>query len=85
MMAGESAATVADADVRTLAAKLKGLHALVTPAEQVLLHTVLRCAAGRTEATTDAAGVPWATSFNPFSYLDMIGVDGGREQQTRGI
>lgn len=72
MMAGEPAATVTDADVRTLAAKLKGLHALLTPAEQTLLHQVLRRAADRDGAAPDTAGFVWAVSFNPFTYLDAV-------------
>ena len=75
---------ITDGDVRTLAAKLKGLHALLTPGEQALLHLVLRRAAGRAEGadapgapadtpdTPDAAGHTWAVSFNPFAYLDAI-------------
>jgi hypothetical protein len=38
-MADEPAAAFNDIDVRSLAAKLKGLHALLTPGEQALLHT----------------------------------------------
>ena len=75
---------ITDGDVRTLAAKLKGLHALLTPGEQALLHLVLRRAAGRVEGadapgapadTPDAAGHAWAVSFNPFAYLDAIAAD----------
>ena len=57
--------------MRALAAKLKGLHALLTPGEQALLHTVLRRAA-RDPASADGEAVIWAVSFNPFPYLDAI-------------
>ncbi len=79
MMGGEPVPTVTDADVRTLAAKLKGLHALLTPGEQALLHLVLRHAAGRDTAAVDTAGFVWAVSFNPFTYLDAVGADVRRE------
>jgi hypothetical protein len=77
-MAEERTPAIMDADVRALAAKLKGLHVLLTPAEQALLHLVLRRAAGRDDApggTPDAAGSTWAVSFDPFVYLDAIAVD----------
>ncbi|MGH2583351.1 MAG: hypothetical protein ACRDJE_00380, partial [Dehalococcoidia bacterium] len=47
--------------------------ALLTPAEQVVLHTLLRRAAA-TEAERDAdiEGFLWGVSFNPFMYLDAI-------------
>ena len=64
-----------DVDVRSLAAKLKGLHALLTPAEQALLHLVLRRAAERDATTPDVVGFAWAVSFNPFPYLDAIAAD----------
>ena len=80
-MMGEPLPTVRDADVRTLAAKLKGLHALLTPAEQALLHLVLRRAAGRDDAAADGTGFAWAVSFNPFTYLDVIEDDVRREQR----
>jgi hypothetical protein len=64
-----------DVDVRSLAAKLKGLHALLTPAEQSLLHLVLRRAAARSETTPEVVGFAWAVSFNPFPYLDAIAAD----------
>jgi hypothetical protein len=63
---------ITDADIRSLAAKLKGLHALLTPPEQALLHTVLHRAAERDPAAADSAGFVWAVSFNPFPYLDAI-------------
>src|SRR5690349_12176291 len=72
---------ITDADVRALAAKLKGLHTLLTPAEQALLHLVLQRAAGPAEraeapdapsAPADTAGHAWAVSINPFTYLDAI-------------
>ena len=71
-MADEPAAMVTDADIRSLAAKLTGLHTLLTPAEQALLHLVLRRAAERDEAAVDTAGFVWAVSFNPFPYLDAV-------------
>ncbi|MGH2587101.1 MAG: hypothetical protein ACRDJE_19485 [Dehalococcoidia bacterium] len=71
---------ITDADVRSLAAKLKGLHALLTPGERVLLHATLRRAAGRDEAAApDTEGFVWAVSFNPFKYLDAMRIDARRE------
>ena len=69
----DSAHLFTDADVRSLAARLKGLHAQLTPGEQALLHEMLRCAAG-SEATdeSDVVGFTWAISFNPFAYLDVV-------------
>ena len=67
--------TIRDADVRSLAAKLTGLHALLTPAEQVLLHELLRRAVARDQREPDTAGYVWAVSFNPFPYLDAIARD----------
>lgn len=78
-MANDAAATVTDADVRALAAKLKGLHALLTPAEQALLHAVLRRAAGPGAEAQDVEGVAWAVRFNPFPYLDAIAAEEIRE------
>ena len=75
-MTSQGLPAITDADVRSLAAKLKGLHALLTPGEQALLLTVLRRAAERGEvAAVDTAGFAWAVSFNPFPYLDAIEVD----------
>lgn len=74
-MAHHASATVTDADVRALAAKLKGLHALLSPAEQALLHAVLRQAAGRDPAAEDVDRVTWAVPFNPFPYLDAIAAE----------
>ena len=85
MTAGEPAATVTDADVRAFAAKLKGLHALLTPAEQTLLRTVLARAAAREAASADeTVGFAWVVSFNPFTYLDAIATEVGNEKETRG-
>jgi hypothetical protein len=78
-MAEEPAAIVTDADVRSLAAKLTGLHALLTPAEQVLLHELLRRAAARDLSVSDTTGFAWAVSFNPFPYLDAIRSDGAAQ------
>ena len=64
-----------DVDVRSLAAKLKGLHALLTPAEQALLHLVLRRAAESDQTTPEVTGFAWAVSFNPFPYLDAIAAE----------
>lgn len=77
--------TITDADVRSLTAKLKGLHALLTPGEQALLHATLRRAAER-EGTPvpDVEGFAWAVSFNPFTYLDVIAADALGERDTRG-
>jgi hypothetical protein len=58
----EQPAAITDADVRALPAKLKGLHALLTPGERALLHAVLRRAADRDEVAPDAAGFAWAVS-----------------------
>lgn len=83
-MSSDRAAAITDADVRSLAAKLKGLHALLTPGEQALLHAALRRAAAREAATPpDTVGFIWAVSFNPFTYLDAIEVEVRRERDTR--
>jgi len=66
---------ITDFDVRSLAAKLKGLHALLTPGEQELLHLVLRRAAQRDEVPPEVAGFAWAVSFNPFPYLDAVALE----------
>jgi hypothetical protein len=82
-MTAERVARITDADVRSLAAKLKGLHALLTPGEQALLHAALRRAAGRDDGVPrDAAGFVWNVSFNPFTYLDAIEAELRRDQQT---
>jgi hypothetical protein len=83
-MAEKSATAITDADIRALAAKLKGLHTLLTPAEQTLLHTVLRRAAGQEEPDVpDTAGFGWRVSFNPFRYLDTIAADLRMERERR--
>jgi hypothetical protein len=74
-VANDGAATVTEADVRALAAKLKGLHALLIPAEQALLQAVLRRAAGRSTELPADDGVTWSVRFNPFPYLDAIVAD----------
>jgi hypothetical protein len=74
-VANDPAVTVTDADVRALAAKLKGLHALLTPAEQALLQAVLQRAAGCGPEDPDGEGIAWAVSFNPFPYLDAIAAE----------
>jgi hypothetical protein len=80
-MASDARRAITNPDVRNLAAKLKGLYALLTPGEQALLHTVLHRAAGCCEAgVADTDGIAWAVSFNPFAYLDAI----GREAWTEG-
>jgi hypothetical protein len=61
-----------DRDIRSLAAKLKGLYALLTPGEQMLLLAVLRRAAECGQAPAEVEGFAWAVSFNPFRYLDVI-------------
>jgi hypothetical protein len=71
----DAAVVVTDADVRSLAAKLKGLHALLTQAEQALLHAVLRRAAGGDPQAPEAEGVVWAVRFNPFPYLDAVAAE----------
>ncbi len=84
-MTSETARSITDADVRSLAAKLKGLHALLTPAEQALLHTVLRRAAGSDgAAVAEVGGFVWAVSFNPFPYLDAIVRDRSSGEGGRG-
>jgi hypothetical protein len=76
---------ITDVDVRSLAAKLKGLHALLTPGEQTLLQTALqRAAAGTEPAEPDTAGFAWAVNFNPFIYLDAIEAELQREQGAHG-
>jgi hypothetical protein len=84
-VANDAAVTVTEADVRALAAKLKGLHALLTPAEQMLLHAVLRRAAGRSPRAQDPQAqdierLTWAVPFNPFPDLDVVAADEIREQ-----
>jgi hypothetical protein len=72
-MSGERSPAITDADIRSLAAKLKGLHALLTPPEQELLHTLLRrAAASATGGDADTEGFLWGVSFDPFVYLDSI-------------
>jgi hypothetical protein len=84
-MSSEDVPAITDADVRSLAAKLKGLHALLTPAEQALLHETLRRAAARAETSApDTGGFAWAVSFNPFPYLDAIEGEIRREWTMRG-
>ncbi len=80
-MSDGTATVITDTDVRVLAAKLKGLHALLTPAQQALLHTVLRRAA-RDQKMWDDRGAAWAVSFNPFPYLDAIVDDSPGEEGT---
>ncbi|MGD9893088.1 MAG: hypothetical protein AB7R89_17675 [Dehalococcoidia bacterium] len=85
-MSGERPPVITDADVRSLAAKLKGLHALLTPAEQEVLHALLRQAAAREDAVgpTDTEGFVWGVSFNPFAYLDAIDFGSVEKQEARG-
>lgn len=64
-----------DVDVRSLAAKLKGLHALLTPGEQALLQLVLQRAAEGDATLPEVVGYAWAVSFNPFPYLDAVAAD----------
>jgi hypothetical protein len=71
-MSSDPPRAITDADVRALAAKLTGLHALLTPSEQALLHADLRRAAARETPAPDTEGFVWAVSFNPFTYLDAI-------------
>ena len=71
-MADDAVVSVTEVDVRALAAKLKGLHALLTPAEQALLHAVLRRAAECGPEPPVPEGIVWAVGFNPFPYLDAI-------------
>ncbi len=88
-MTSDPAPLITDADVRALAAKLKGLHALLAPGEQALLHDVLRRAAGGEQMDgADVAGFAWAVGFNPFPYLDVVGAglrrDYAREKHDGG-
>jgi hypothetical protein len=84
-MSAERQVAVTDADIRSLAAKLKGLHALLTPPEQEVLHTLLRRAAAREDAdrAPDTEGFLWGVSFNPFAYLDGIDFNALEEQGVR--
>lgn len=83
-MAEEPVVTITDADVRSLAAKLTGLHALLTPAEQMLLHELLRQAAAREWSSSDTSGFTWSVSFNPFPYLDAIRAAGAAQVYRQG-
>ncbi len=74
-MAGDPAVGVTETDLRSLAAKLKGMHALLTPGEQRLLLAVLRRAAAADRVAPQGDIVSWAVSFNPFIYLDSIAAD----------
>jgi hypothetical protein len=80
-VAHDAVVTVTEADVRALAAKLKGLHAQSTAAEQALLQAVLRRAAGSGSAGSAADGAigaegaeggTWGVRFNPFLCLDTV-------------
>jgi hypothetical protein len=72
-MSTERPFAITDADVRSLAAKLKGLHVLLSPPEQELLHSLLRrAAASAAGRDADTEGFLWGVSFNPFVYLDAI-------------
>ena len=81
-MASKPAAAITDADVRSIAARLKGLHALLTPGEQALLQTVVRRAAAGDQAAPDVEGFAWAVSFNPLAYLDAIAAEVMAQRQT---
>lgn len=74
-MAGESAPPVTDADIRALAARLKGLDAVLTPGEQTLFHAVLQRATGPGQAAPEDEWIASAVSFNPFVYLDAIAAE----------
>lgn len=71
-MASEGTLPITDADIRSLAAKLKGLQVLLTPEERVVLRTVLRRAAREDAELADTRGFALGVSFNPFTYLDAI-------------
>jgi len=84
-MTSDGVPRITDADVRSLAAKLKGLHALLAPGEQALLHEALRRSATRDGAIPpDTNGFVWSVSFNPFTYLDAIESEIRREGQRYG-
>jgi hypothetical protein len=78
-VADEAATRVTETDVRALAAKLKGLHSLLTPAEAALLQAVLRRAAGGLQPPA-AGSSDWAVPFNPFPYLDAVASEEARER-----
>ena len=71
-MTGDGAPPFSDKDIRTLAARLKGLHAVGSPGEQFLLHSALRLAASLEQEEADTTGQVWAVTFNPLTYLDAI-------------
>jgi hypothetical protein len=80
----EPPVSITDADVRSLAAKLKGLHTLLTPGEQALLRIVLdRAADHAVDPVEDTGGFAWGVSFNPFTYLDAIAIDASSEHHQR--
>ena len=84
-MAREPTASITDADVRSLAAKLKGLHVLLTPPEQALLRSVLvRAADCGVGPIDDSEGFAWGVSFNPFTYLDAIAEEASGEGRRGG-
>ena len=73
-MADDAVVRVTEADVRALAAKLKGLHAMLPPAEQALLHAVVR-RAGCGPEPPGAETLAWAVRFNPFPCLDAVAAE----------
>ena len=81
-MTGDRTPAITDADIRSLAAKLKGLHTLLNPREREVLRIVLQRAAGRAEdlEAADTTGFALGVSFNPFAYLDAIDFDAPAER-----
>ncbi|MGH2586775.1 MAG: hypothetical protein ACRDJE_17805 [Dehalococcoidia bacterium] len=82
-MREERPVEITDADVRSFAAKLAGLRALLTTAEQRLLRAVLRRAAGHGGAAFgDVEGFAWRTTRDPFVELDAIDFGASARQES---
>lgn len=72
-MNGTDPPAITDADVRSFAAKLIGLHALLPPGERALLRGVLARAAAAAVADSDDGA--WQVSFDPFMFLCSVALE----------